>query len=122
MILPNWYEYYIFAVMFACGLGAGILVSVLRHSLSKFMQNIIAKNVVDSVCVLMFATTFFLLVNYLNFGQFRLYLLISFATALLLQYKLLNKVIAKLVYFVYNLLCKVAKFAKQTWLIKKILK
>lgn len=122
MILPNWYEYYVFAIMFGFGLCSGVAVTAIRHSIHKFLKNIVVKNVVDSVCVLIFATTFFLLVNYLNFGQFRLYLLISFALGLLLQYKLFNKVIAKLVYIVYNLLCKVAKFVKQTWLFKKILK
>lgn len=114
------FEYYVALVVFGFGVLCGVLYEFNLTILRMFKNRIIVKNILDFIFAGVFATLFFISLNYFNFGQFRLYLLIIFTLGVILEHKLMGKLFAKTTSVVYNIVVKlIAKF--KTTRIAKIL-
>ncbi len=99
--------------MLLLGFLVGALISVVLGLTQKVNTNIVIKNIIHFLCVLMFSFVFFVSIIFLNFGEFRAFLFFSFLMGFLIEFKLLNNLIAKLIKFGYNLVANSLKtFAK----------
>lgn len=99
--------------MFLIGFLVGVAISVVLGLTQNLNKNIVFKNITQFVCVMLFGAVFFVSINFLNFGEFRGFLFFAYMVAFLLEFKLLNKLIAKTIKFGYNLVInKFSVFAK----------
>ncbi len=122
MIHASGYEYVVFLILFAYGVGSGLAGSVLSIPYRLKQTNVWVKNITDFFCVLAFFTLLFLAMNFHNFGQFRLFLAVAFFLGWLVWQKTLGKPFAKMVQVVYNVTKKNWNQFKQTKLGKTLFK
>lgn len=108
--------------MLLLGFLVGVLISLVLGLTQKVNTNIVIKNIIHFLCVLMFSFVFFVSINFLNFGEFRAFLFFSFLMGFLIEFKLLNNLIAKLIKFGYNLVANSLKTFTKTKVGAKLLR
>lgn len=122
MITSQFFYYKTFGLMFLIGFLVGVAISVVLGLTQNLNKNIVAKNITQFLCVMLFGVVFFISINFLNFGEFRVFLFFAYLLGFLLEFKLLNKLIAKTIKFGYNLLINSFKGFAKTKVGAKILK
>ena len=112
----------LFLICFVFGFGLGVLYSVLQFFKLVVRKNIIISNVFNFLFALFYGFIILMVVINLNFGNFRLFVFIAFLLGTVLQQKTLEKIFAKMNFWLYNKLCKGLNFLKNTRVIKKVIK
>lgn len=107
-------EFLVFLIVLLYGFGCGFFVTITNFFVSLFKKNVILKNITDFINALVFGVLFFISINFHNFGEFRLYLLISFVLGFICEQKTINKPFAKLLNFGYNGIAKLLKKFKNS--------
>jgi hypothetical protein len=113
-------------VLFCLGLGLGFLLGAV-YDIVYFLKltvknNFIVSNILNFVYVCFYGLVVLGSVINFNYGQFRLFLVLSFVLGTLLHRKTLGKIFAKIFLCLYNKLCKGLKTLTKTKLVKKVLK
>lgn len=108
-------------ILFLFGILAGIIYSLFHPNIAIF-KNKIFIIVSDTITTIISGTLLILATNIVNFGIYRLYLIISFMIGYYIERKTIGKMFAKINCFVYNLLSKVISFVCKTKIYKLITK
>lgn len=114
MINSAGFEYKVFLLALLFGVISGAIYGVLNMVVVGFKNNIVLKNVLDGLFMLIFAGLLFYCLNAFNYGAFRMHLLITYIVGFLLERKTIGKLFAKLFLLVYNYIVKTIKKFKQT--------
>lgn len=93
----------IFLLTFSVGFGSGFLVDIKNYIHFLCNRNKVVGIVLDVLISILCCLIFFVCVLSFNFGQLRLYLIISFVCGLLFQRFSLGLIIAKIAIWCYNL-------------------
>ena len=108
-----------FAILFLAGLAVSVVFSLLTSS--QFIRNKIAIKIpMDFIFMLIFAFVFIYLVNYINMGEFRLFLLIAYLIGIAFDLLIMDKLFAKGHKWVYNRLVILYKKIKESFARKRI--
>ncbi len=110
-----------FAVLLLAGYIVGLIFSLMTSS--QFIRNKLAIKIpLDIIFMLFFAIVFTYLVNYINMGEFRLFLLIAYLVGIGLDILIMDKLFAKGHKWVYNRLVILYKNIKKSRFGKVIFK
>lgn len=104
---------------------AGLIVSIVFSLITspQFIKSKIALKIpIDFIFILIFAIVFIYLVNYINMGEFRLFLLIAYLIGIALDILIIDKLFAKGYKWVYNRLVILYKNIKESKFGKVIFK
>lgn len=120
------YETLLQSKIFLCtmyfGLICGILLTV-KKGLDRLFKNNKVIVIITDIILFIIATLLFLIcINVFNYGEFRLYELLSFVVGIVLEQISLNKLVEKTLHLLYNLLCKLITKLKKTKIFGKVLK
>ena len=109
---PTYLQYINFIKIFLFGFLPAILVSII-HFFRLIFKNKFIPNLIFDIFICLFTTLLFLiLVNKLNFGETRFYLIFSYLLGFILFLKTIGKLFAKLNKIVYTKLSNLTnKFA-----------
>jgi len=117
-----YFEYRVFLIILLLGLVAGFLLSLFKFILHICKGNIVAKNILDFLYVSLFTLLFFVVINYVNFGVFRLHLIAGYSLACYAYIKTLGKPVAKGLIFIYTKCRLLATKFKNSRMFKAITK
>lgn len=119
MLFETLKQSYIFLGCLYFGLIAGILKEVSVFVINLFKKNKIITFIIDLIYMLVFSLLFILCINIVNYGEFRVYLLLGYILGYILERKSLGflvdfiiKKIYTFIKFIYNKLIKI-KFIKR---------
>lgn len=102
MLYETLYQSQIFFMMLYFGIIGGVLFEVKNLIRHIFFDNKIISFVVDSVFMFLCAIIFVYAKNLLNFGEFRLYLLLAFVIGIVLEHFSIGFLVEKLFFLMYN--------------------
>ena len=103
-------------------MGLGVAYRALNGIKYVFKNNYVVSNVLGFLYAIFCGGVVLWFVINFNFGEFRLFIVLSFVFGAILAYKTIGKIIAKIFMCLYNKLCKVVKTLTKTKLVKKVLK
>ncbi len=122
MNLINSGQLSLFIKFLIIGVIPAILLGVINF-LSLFVkQKKIFFVIFDIIFCLFFTGVFLLTVNFLNYGEIRLYLLIAYILGCVIERKTIGKLFAILHKIIYNAINKISKKFKQSKLFKILCK
>lgn len=110
-----------FTILLIAGFILGIIFSVLSAP-SFTRTKLPIKIPMDLIFTLIFAIVFIEVVNQVNMGEFRLFLIIAYLSGIILELRTLGKLFAKGNKWVYNRLINLCKHIKESRLGKVIFK
>jgi len=87
--------------MFAIGFILGVIYE-LSNFIKKFKKIFVIQIILDIVISISFSAIFILMLNLINYGQFRLFLLLGYTIGFIMERITLSKLFAKCGFFVYN--------------------
>lgn len=111
----------LFAIFFAIGIAVGIVFGICKL-INVFVRSKILQFVTDLMATLFGGIVYLILINKLNMGIMRLYLIVAFVLGIVLERLTLGKIFAKLYKKLYNVLEKLNTNFKQTKVGKFIFK
>lgn len=101
-----------FSIMLGIGFILGICYTIL-NTITLIKQNIIIQFILDIIFSIIAVSAYIILINIINMGEFRLFLLIGYLIGFALERITFGKLFAKCFKRMYNwLLNKITKFAK----------
>lgn len=104
----------IFIIALFIGMGSGLIIDLRHYVYFLCNNNKIVGVVLDLIATLLCCFIFFCLVLNFNFGEMRLYLIISFVCGLLIERFSLGLIVAKLSRLCYNKFRKlISRFAHE---------
>lgn len=98
-----------FLILLLIGFGIGLIYGILNIT-QKLKRIYILQIIVDIVFCLISTIIFLLVINFINMGEFRLFLLIAYLIGFTIERITLGKIFAKGYKFVYN---KIKHFNKK---------
>ena len=104
------------------GFGLGGVYDIVYFFKLTLKNNYIVSNLFNFLYVCLYGLVVLFSVINFNYGQFRLFLVLSFVFGTFLHRKTLGKLFAKIFLCLYNKLCKGLKSLTKTKLVKKVLK
>jgi len=110
-----------FCILFAIGIGLGIIYGIL-NIFARIKKNIVVQIISDILFSTIAFLTFILMINLINMGQFRMFLLIGYLLGFYLERITLGKLFAKGYKKLYNFIVKVLKKFAQSKIGKVLLK
>ena len=113
MLFETLKQSYIFLGSIYFGLLLGIIKNVINLIIKVFKNNKIITFILDLLFMLILGFLFIICINVINFGEFRVYLLVGFISGFILEIKTLG-------FLVDFVLKKIYTFIK--FLVKKLLK
>lgn len=115
-------SFLLFIISVLIGFCLGIIYSVLGFIKLTLKNNLIITNILNFIYMLFYGLLILMVVINLNLGVFRWFVFVGFVFGTILQQKTLEKIFAKLNFWLYNKLCKGLNFLKNTKFIKKVIK
>lgn len=109
------------AIMFAVGICLGIIYGLI-NIINNIHENIITRIICDIFFMIIAVFSYIILVEKINFGSLRLYLIIGYVLGFFIERISLGKLFAKLCKSVYNKLKLIISKFKATKIGKLILK
>ena len=119
--MDNILQIKLFAIFFATGVGIGALFGICKL-FTTFVNSKILRFVTDLISTIAGGLTFAILVNKLNTGIIRVYLIVAFMLGIIVERNSLGKIFAKLYKKLYNVLEKLTTNFRQSKLGKIIFK
>lgn len=110
-----------FLVMFGLGILVGIIYGIINIP-TKIKKNIFLQIINDLIICITATISFLLAINYINFGQFRTFLVIGYALGIIIERITLGKLFAKGYKIVYTNIVKLLKKFANSKLGKVLLK
>lgn len=110
-----------FFVFFSIGIIIGILYGLLNIA-PKYTKNYFLQLLTDAIYPIILTSTFLLVTNYLNNGQFRFFMLFGYILGIIIERITLGKLFAKLYNMLYTKLVESFKKFKKTKLFKIVFK
>ena len=121
MIISYIFQLKDFCILLLIGFIMGIIYGILY--IPYIISNkLIIKNIVDLLYIPIICLTFIISTNYINMGQFRLFLLLAYLIGIVLESLTLGKLFAKGYKSVYNKLVNFHKMFRNSKLGKVIFK
>lgn len=102
----------IFLLILLVGFVSGFVFDISKYIVFLCNKNKVVQAVLDVVSLSAIAVVYFLSQLFLNYGQFRFYLLMCFVAAILFQRVTVGKIIAKVCLKCYNALAAVIRKRK----------
>jgi len=97
-----------FITMFFIGFSVGIMYGILKNTIN-IKKNIVIQTIIDTLITISAAIILIILINIINMGEIRLYLLISYFLGILIERITFGKLFAKGFKFVYTKIVSMAK-------------
>ena len=111
---------YIFLGCVYFGILLGIVCDLLKSILTILKHSKIFQIVFDILFSFLAVVLFFVCLNFVNIGEFRIFVLISFVFGFLIEQKTLGFLVDFVFKKVYNFLCLICSKIKQTKFFKRI--
>lgn len=111
----------IFLSMLYFGLISGLILEI-KLLIERPFKNKYFKIIPDTIYGIVFAFIFIFSMNLLNYGTFRIYLLIAYTLGVILEHKTIGFLVEKIIHFVYTILVKIFIKIKNNKFLSKILK
>lgn len=92
----------IFLIIFCAGFVSGLVFDASKYLTFLFNNNKIFQKIFDVVAVALCGFVFFVCLLYLNFGEFRFYILLGFVLGILIERFSLGLIVAKICHVCYN--------------------
>ena len=92
----------IFLIIFCAGFVSGLVFDASKYLTFLFNNNKIFQKIFDVVAVAFCGFVFFVCLLYLNFGEFRFYILLGFVLGILIERFSLGLIVAKICAVCYN--------------------
>lgn len=108
-------------IMFTAGIGLGIIYGLI-NIINNIHENIFSRIICDVFFMVIAIFSYIILVEKINFGSLRLYLIIGYILGFFIERISLGKLFAKLCKSVYNKLKLIISKFKETKIGKLILK
>lgn len=112
MLYETLQQAYIFFGMLYFGIIAGLIYELKTTVNAPFKNNKAVTVILDIVFCLFLGVIFLIAVNFTNYGEIRLFIIISFAIGYILERISLGSVVAKLLNILYTITSKVIKKIK----------
>ncbi len=97
-------------IIFLIGFGSGFIADISNYLYFLFNNNKYFRIIIDIITSIICFVIFFISIINLNYGEFRLYLLMLFIIGFLLQRFTIGKIIAKISNWCYNKFKKIISF------------
>jgi len=121
MLFETLKQSYIFLGSIYFGLLCGIIKNVINLILKNCKNNKIIIFILDLIFMITFSFLFFICINIVNFGEFRIYLLIWYLLGFILEIKTLGFLVDFVLKKIYNFINFIGKKLLKFNFIKRIL-
>lgn len=109
MLYPTINQGMVFVYIFICGTCCGLLFDIINILLPFFNENKIIKHIFQFFATFLSILALFLTNLYVNFGQFRFYVIASYIFAIVLERTIIGKLILHIVKKVHQKFLKLKK-------------
>ena len=119
MVVSNIFQLKSAIIMSLFGLISGLIYSILHTKVGIF-QNRYYIFFADTISILCASIILIIGIHILNYGIYRLYMIVFFVIGFTIERVTIGKLFAKIFCFVYNHSCNVVKFVRNTQIYKFI--
>lgn len=121
MLFETLKQSFVFLGTIYFGILAGIVRDFCLFVFNLFKKNKIVKLILDILFMIIISILFILCLNVVNYGEFRLYLLLSYILGFVVERKTIGYLVDFIFQKIYNLIVKGIKKLSQTKIFKRIL-
>lgn len=121
MLFETLKQSYIFLGSIYFGLICGIIKNVIDLILKTFKNNRILTLILDIVFSFIFSIIFIICINVVNFGEFRVYLILGYVLGFVLEIKTLGFLVDFVLKKIYTFICKIYSKIIKIKVFKRIL-
>ncbi|MBQ7352031.1 MAG: spore cortex biosynthesis protein YabQ [Clostridia bacterium] len=121
MIISNFLQFKDFFLMLGIGILFGIIYDLLS-TLPNIFQKLWIRILIDFIFSILYCLGFIILINFINLGEFRWYLIVGYILGTIIEQITLGNLFAKGVKYLYNKLVVCMKKFKSTRIGRFLLK